>query len=648
MSGVRGVWRCGAWREAKRARWVALAASMMFLGCQDPTQVTVQVSTKDIGCGDGPAEVNSTVFRAGSTADELAAEGERWSSLVPTLACQPQLPGGARIGDMAYVPSGADDARFSVEVFLGLNGKSAEACAEACGEDCIRASRRLGFVPQQQLLVRIEMDSRCSGICCQEGETCEDGECVSDAACGEGDCGDGGAGAGGEGGDGGGGGGSGVVSTLQRDLVDVLPVGNTDAVPWLVGHVVDTADPTSTQEAFVAPWSDAGASVDDAKVIRCATSGGEVRFIAATTASGVLFTVGTWTGAGDLTCGGANALSPLTDTDINAFIVEVAPQRAETKLWALAGWRQGSRMTPTLEIDDVAITGTKQVIVVGRKSIGFLTLPTGAMPPSGLAGTVLLGQRVGSAGGGVPAVETLLLSGGDQPQIDDTAVVTVDGRAHVAVLAPSHSPNTLTPDRVTLQASQDFFLQQAEVAEVSFLGDISALRLGRVDALGKVLVGFEYEGVITQGPTTQVLGGGSGMSCGVLAVQGLMAPSTGNLDINTFRLNSCDEVFVGRSAHGAEFQHMVAVRSGGSWALSWPSVDKQGPSLTLPGSLSPVSLFQRTPANQVFVGGNTMNYVTAGDLLPSPFAPCDGDRVHPWAKAESNQPLLSCVAAPSN
>ncbi|MEM6790743.1 MAG: hypothetical protein AAF715_24705 [Myxococcota bacterium] len=615
---------------------LALAAGVVFLGCQDPTQVTVQVSTKDIGCGDGPAEVNSTVFRAGSTADELAVEGERWSSLVPTLACEPQPPEGARIGDMAYVPSGADDARFSVEVFLGLNGKSAEACAEECGEDCIRASRRLGFVPQQQLLARIEADIRCRNVCCKEGQTCEGGLCVSDDGCGEGNCG--------------GGGGVGGGGERERQLVGAFPVSDL-MVPYLVGTVRSGVG-SAKQESFVAAWRDRRAPLPPENEWRCRSEDGDVLVQAVTSSPDGVYLVGHWTGTAPLVCGGQIALSPLAGTNTNAFAIGRGESR--TEVVHLFGWSEDVDPANTtggsIRIEDLSLTsllgpqqtGSKpHIVVVGSSdAVPFVGAPgtfgaDGSLPPVWAASIPL-----GDGGAVEPQGASIRELAGETGEVRRMATSAVGDNEAVVVasIAPNGdaAPKLLAWRFIEAEGSQ----VAASVNEIS--GEVSNLWVQwfqRPSSELRLLLGM----VASDGPVT------------LLPEEGNAEPllTTGKCGVVSFAANAA-EVFGGAAV---EFEDdcdgIISTSTPSPFQARGPDVTRSDQGWTVrdpfdillpPEVVDAVSVFRFDEPGQVWLGGTASADLNPGLSGATQVRRCDtDDAVHPWPAPSGAWPFLLCV-----
>lgn len=241
--------------------------ALLLSACQDPTQIRVEVRTRGLDC----AEVTGTRLSSGPL------EGS------PTQRHDTSACSADRIGDLVYTPSGKTDGDFRLQVSVGVNGKTASACEQACGDDCILARRRMSFVPQQKLFMPITAEPSCISVCCPEEQTCVDGRCVSTdidpclddgSNCPDSD-GAGGGGGGGTGGAGGGGGGP----AKGAEVVGIVPLGEpSQPTPKaVVGHRTETGGETN---AFV------HASSQPATPYRCTSSAGKVRFVAAAASFG--------------------------------------------------------------------------------------------------------------------------------------------------------------------------------------------------------------------------------------------------------------------------------------------------------------------------------------------------------------------------
>src|SRR5262249_22895303 len=104
------------------------------------------------------------------------------AATVATCASGPQ----GEIGTLVLVPSSDNNAQVVIEVIAGVGHA---ACERRLGQtDCIVARRQLHFQPHTPLRIPIFLASRCAGVRCGPGETCDvNGGCVS-AACSDVGC----------------------------------------------------------------------------------------------------------------------------------------------------------------------------------------------------------------------------------------------------------------------------------------------------------------------------------------------------------------------------------------------------------------------------------------------------------------------------
>lgn len=155
--------------------WSVLA--LLLTGCQEPTAIRVEVSVQ-ADCA-GPDATRSVLRSTGFVIGEADVLASRPAPFPVTEACTQGDP-MSRVGDLVVTPTDASDGRIGLRVFAGLDDTTAEACAAQCGPGCIEVSRRLSFVDNTTLFLPIEARRSCIGVCCDDGETCQDGECVSD------------------------------------------------------------------------------------------------------------------------------------------------------------------------------------------------------------------------------------------------------------------------------------------------------------------------------------------------------------------------------------------------------------------------------------------------------------------------------------
>ncbi len=200
-------------RRLRAAPTIAVCAA---LGCLDPTQATVRITT-DAPCA-GPDRATGTLFttKVGASAESVRM---REGANTETQACD-----DGEIGSVVLYPR-SDAAHANVVVVGVLGDADASTCAafadgaSPTGDGCVVARRRIAFVEHQPLEVPVVLYAACAGVRCAEGSTCEPGapldesgqpcvsaevRCGADGRCplemppaGAGGAGTGGAGAGG-------------------------------------------------------------------------------------------------------------------------------------------------------------------------------------------------------------------------------------------------------------------------------------------------------------------------------------------------------------------------------------------------------------------------------------------------------------------
>lgn len=151
-----------------------------LLGCQAPTQITLDLST-DAPCSEDGARApfnSAAIFALDAASVQGKAALDAPNAI--TGRCVADLPVN-EIGTLALVPSGSDDESFGLRIHVGVGEQSGESCAALdCGDDqCIDIRRRVSFVPQQSLRLPVVASQNCLGVCCPNpDETCVDGACV--------------------------------------------------------------------------------------------------------------------------------------------------------------------------------------------------------------------------------------------------------------------------------------------------------------------------------------------------------------------------------------------------------------------------------------------------------------------------------------
>lgn len=269
------------------ARLPALLASSVFVvACLTPTEITVTVTSRDLGCASGDLVFGDLQILARSQQKDLVDGGSDATS----DACKPGASNVA-LGSIVLTPRDSN-RRAELLVVAGVKlphaspptSDTAEKClteyrsflaagapagyckdpAHACGA-CIVARRGLGFVDHEKLELEVELTAQCQGVFCQAGQTCgKAGACVSaEADCQKGQC-DLPGGAGGAGGGGGGGscipptdGGALAFAPIDPSvagLIDMAADGRGKAWVLLTGEI-RSCDSTSCRTEHVPPKS---------------------------------------------------------------------------------------------------------------------------------------------------------------------------------------------------------------------------------------------------------------------------------------------------------------------------------------------------------------------------------------------------------
>ena len=158
----------------------AFATSLTLLGCQDATQITLDLRT-DFPCaddGERAAFGSAAIYAVDASAVQSTAGLSAPNAITNRCLAGEPL---SEIGTLALVPGGVeDDGRFGLRIHVGVGEQTGESCAQlACGDDaCIDIRRRLSFVPKQHLRLPIVASQNCLGVCCPNpDETCVNGDC---------------------------------------------------------------------------------------------------------------------------------------------------------------------------------------------------------------------------------------------------------------------------------------------------------------------------------------------------------------------------------------------------------------------------------------------------------------------------------------
>jgi choice-of-anchor A domain-containing protein len=149
-------------------RSVALCAALLACGgegCREPTQVNVVLRT-NVPYEPG-VQAALWATHSAAAAGPLVETAEGWA--------------GVDIGNVVVTPqSGRRDGPLTVFVALGLRGKRAADCTETGDpKNCIRARRKLTFIPHAPLKLPVVLYRDCEGITCDPDSTCSHlGTCV--------------------------------------------------------------------------------------------------------------------------------------------------------------------------------------------------------------------------------------------------------------------------------------------------------------------------------------------------------------------------------------------------------------------------------------------------------------------------------------
>ena len=153
----------------KLAAALPAIAAIAALGCKEPTQITIEVTT-DVPCSSATALRGTNIV-----VGVLGADGGIEDR--PPTSSRTHCADGY-IGSLVVVPSGSNDSPIAFRVTTGI-GKSVDDCPSSGGPGCIVARRALRFLPSTKLEVPIVMRGRCEGVVCDPTSTCVKGQCVS-------------------------------------------------------------------------------------------------------------------------------------------------------------------------------------------------------------------------------------------------------------------------------------------------------------------------------------------------------------------------------------------------------------------------------------------------------------------------------------
>jgi len=144
---------------------VVVVTSLGFLGCQEPTEAIVEIST-DATCVD----VDGTGINAGLLDGLDKPEFDTFTPLCKS---------GGEIGSIVLVPEEDKTAPFAFKIVTSVGGPLKDCVGDAVGPTCIVARRAMRFVPQTPFNVPVPMRQVCAGVACPSDQTCVDGICKS-------------------------------------------------------------------------------------------------------------------------------------------------------------------------------------------------------------------------------------------------------------------------------------------------------------------------------------------------------------------------------------------------------------------------------------------------------------------------------------
>ncbi len=150
---------------------VALAGLglVVFAACQDPTQLTLAIST-NAKCHD---ELKATAIYVGGSLGGVNEKVQTSSPVAQTDTCA-----SGSIGTLVVTPGSSEGA---VVVIGGFYGKPPTDCVEGHYENCIIARRSFTFIKHASLVIPIPLERSCLNVPCNATTTCHNGACY-DAA----------------------------------------------------------------------------------------------------------------------------------------------------------------------------------------------------------------------------------------------------------------------------------------------------------------------------------------------------------------------------------------------------------------------------------------------------------------------------------
>ena len=148
---------------------IGVALTGIIASCQDPTQLTLIVST-NAKCHD---ELRSTAIYVSGTLGSVNEKVQTSSPVAQTDNCN-----AGDIGTLVVTPGNSQGA---VVVIGGFYGKSPTECVEGHYDNCIVARRSFTFIKHAALNIPIPLERSCLNVPCSANTTCHNGACY-DAA----------------------------------------------------------------------------------------------------------------------------------------------------------------------------------------------------------------------------------------------------------------------------------------------------------------------------------------------------------------------------------------------------------------------------------------------------------------------------------
>jgi hypothetical protein len=165
---------------------IVLAFIAVAVACEEPTQVTVRISTTD-KCSN-LSDVHTFVGPDATVTEKRF--GEEVSTGVSDRCDEP----GGFIGTLVVTPGGGSGTILVAVGVRGGDGTPAPPANKCWQPDtakrCIIARRKFSFIENKPLVLPINLDPLCVGQSCDPASTCFKGSCVSsEVVCAGADCG---------------------------------------------------------------------------------------------------------------------------------------------------------------------------------------------------------------------------------------------------------------------------------------------------------------------------------------------------------------------------------------------------------------------------------------------------------------------------